>query len=729
MSIVYDEAREIFALHTPDTTYMIGLMDHRYVGHVYYGARLETTQGAYLMRRGERSRVPSERKRDAAGFFNEAPFEYPVYGKGDFREACLAVTTKGGFRTAELICTGYKIFAGKPALTGLPATFGTEEECDTLELYLEDRLIGLSVVLVYTAFRDLDVITRSARITNESWDPIYLDKVLSACLDMDNEGFDLVTLSGAWGRERGIVRRPVVPGKQGVGSVQGKSSNTAQPFLMICDHNADDAHGRVWGMHFVYSGDFLAQAEEGQQKNLRAVMGIHPENFRWKLAHGKTFTAPEVVMIYSGEGIGKMSRTFHDLYRGHLIRSPWLMKDKPILINNWEATYFNFNTQKLLEIAAEAKKLGIEMLVMDDGWFGRRNNDCSSLGDWWVNEEKLPGGVTYLAEQLKAMGMKMGIWFEPEMVSPDSDLYRAHPDWAIQVPGREPVQARQQLVLDITRNEVFDYVYESVAKILRSADIAYVKWDMNRSLTDLGSAVMDAEYQGELVHRYVKAVYRLQEQLITEFPDLLLENCSSGGDRFDPGMLYYSPQIWCSDNMDVADRMAIQEGTALCFPLSTMGAHVGASPNHTTGRCAPMQTRGYAAMAGTFGYELDVTRIPEEDRALIPGQCEDYHRYHHLVETGDYYRIASWQENHEYDCYEVAAKDKSEALVTFIQILSRPNYSSYRIRLQGLDPHADYALTGTDEVYHGDLLMQGGYLVQREFGDLKGKLLHFTRRQ
>ena len=727
MSVIYDEKREVFSLNTPNTTYMIGLMDHKYAGHIYYGERLETTQGAYLMRRGERNRVPSERKRDAAGFFNEAPFEYPVYGKGDFRECCLAVTTKGGYRTAELHCTGYKIYPGKPALKGLPATFAKEDECDTLELWLEDELIGLKVVLLYSAFRNLDVITRSVVLENQSWDTIYLDKVLSACLDMDNENFDLVTLSGAWGRERGIVRRPIVPGIQGVGSLQGKSSNTAQPFMMICDHNADQESGRVWGMHFVYSGDFIAQAQVGQQEGVRAVMGIHPENFRWKLSHGKMFTAPEVVMVYSGKGIGNMSRTYHDLYRDHLIRSAWVKKDKPILINNWEATYFNFNTKKLLEIAAEAKKCGIELLVMDDGWFGKRDNDCSSLGDWKVNEEKLPGGIGYLADELKKMGMKLGVWFEPEMVSPDSDLFRAHPDWAIQVPGREPAEARQQLVLDLTRKEVFEYVYESVASVLRGADIAYVKWDMNRSLTDLGSAVMDAEYQGELVHRYCLALYRLQEMLITEFPDLLLENCSSGGDRFDPGMLYYSPQIWCSDNMDVADRMVIQEGTALCFPLSTMGAHIGASPNHTTGRVAPMETRGIAALAGTFGYELDVTRIPEEDRALIPSQCEAYHHYHHLVETGDYYRIASWRENHEYDCYEVAAKDASEALVSFIQIWYRPNLSSFKIYVKGLDPHADYALEGTDEVWHGDLLMKGGYLIPRLPGDLKGRLLHFVR--
>ena len=661
-------------------------------------------------------------------FFNEAPFEYPAYGTGDFRECCLNITSKGGFRTAELHCTGYKIYAGKPALKGLPATFAKEDECDTLELWLEDELVGLKVVLFYSAFRGLDVITRSVTVENTSWDTIYLDKVLSACLDMDNEDFDLVTLSGSWARERGIVRRPIVPGKQGVGSVQGKSSAAAQPFMMICDHNADQEKGRVWGMHFIYSGDFIAQAEIGQQEGLRAVMGIHPENFRWTLSHGKVFTAPEVAMVYSGEGIGRMSRTYHDLYRDHLIRSRWAKKDKPILINNWEATYFNFNTKKLLEIAAEAKNCGIEMLVMHDGWFGKRNDDSSSLGDWKVNEEKLPGGIGYLADELKKMGMKLGVWFEPEMVSPDSDLFRAHPDWAIQVPGREPVQAREQLVLDLTRKEVFEYVYESVASVLRSADIAYVKWDMNRSLTDLGSAVMDAEYQGELVHRYCLALYRLQEQLITEFPDLILENCSSGGDRFDPGMLYYSPQIWCSDNMDVADRMMIHEGTALCFPLSSIGAHIGASPNHTTGRIAPMETRGIAAMAGTFGYELDITRIPEEDRALIPAQCEDYHRYHHLVETGDYYRIASWRENHEYDCYEAAAKDKSEALVSFIQIRNRPNLGSYKIYIKGLDPRADYALSGTDEVWHGDLLMKGGYLIQRSRGDLQGRLLHFVRK-
>ena len=373
-------------------------------------------------------------------------------------------------------------------------------------------------------------------------------------------------------------------------------------------------------------------------------MGINPEDFCWNLRSGEEFSAPEAVMVYSHEGIGGMSRMFHDLYRKHLIRSKYRDAVRPILINNWEATYFDFDTDKLISIAKEASRLGIEMLVMDDGWFGKRNSDDNSLGDWVVNENKLKGGLKYLVDEVNKFGMKFGIWIEPEMISPDSDLYRAHPDWAIHIPGRKGVQSRAQFVLDLSRPEVVDYTYGQVRRILKSANIEYLKWDMNRQITDLGSAGLDSESQGELFHRYVLGVYELQERLVTEFPDLLLENCSGGGARFDPGMLYYGPQIWCSDNADAIARLEIQQGTALMYPLSTMGAHVSDCPNHTVGRTTPFETRGYVALAGTFGYELDVTRIPEADRNMIPAQTKMYHRFSDIVRLGDYYRISSFQD-------------------------------------------------------------------------------------
>ena len=541
---------------------------------------------------------------------------------------------------------------------------------------------------------------------------------------MDNREFEAISLHGSWARERQIQTVPVSHAKLSVESTRGESSHQDHPFLALKTKGTDQEHGEVYAMHFVYSGNFKALVQNDQFDQVRMMMGIHPEDFKWKLMPGEEFQAPEVVMVYSHEGLGRMSRIFHDFYREHLIRSPYKNKKRPILINNWEATYFEFNTEKLIAIAKQASKLGIEMLVMDDGWFGNRFDDNRALGDWIVNEEKLPGGLKYLVDEVNKLGMKFGIWFEPEMISPESELYKEHPDWAIAIKGRTATRSRNQYVLDLSRRDVLEHTYESVAKILRSANIEYVKWDMNRQLTDLGSACLPADQMGELYHRYVLAVYELQERLMKEFPYLLLENCSGGGARFDPGMLYYSPQIWCSDDTDAIERLKIQEGTALIYPLSAMGAHVSDCPNHTVGRVTPFETRGYVALAGTFGYELDVTKIPEEDRKMIPEQVAMYHKYNDLVREGDYYRIASYRENHYFDCYGVVKKDKTEALFTFVQVLNRPNYHSRRILLQGLDPEKNYRIEGEEGVYTGDVLMKAGYLVQNLWGDFKARLIH-----
>ena len=494
---------------------------------------------------------------------------------------------------------------------------------------------------------------------------------------------------------------------------------------LVTEGTTQDA-GEVYAMNLVYSGNFMVQEEVSQFNSVRMTIGLNPDDFCWKLEPQESFQAPEAVLVYSAEGIGGMTRSFHDLYRKHLIRSPYRDKKRPVLINNWEATYFDFDSDKLIGIAKQAAELGIEMLVMDDGWFGKRNNDNCALGDWQVNGEKLKGGLEYLVGEVNKLGMKFGIWFEPEMISPDSDLYRAHPDWAFAVPGRTPAMARQQYVLDLTRKEVRDYAYECVAKILRSANIEYVKWDMNRPLCDIASAELPADRQGEIFHRYVLALYEMQERLVTEFPDLLLENCSGGGARFDAGMLYYSPQIWCSDDTDAVERLMIQEGTSLVYPLSTMGAHVSDCPNHEVGRVTPFETRGYVALAGTFGYELDVTKIPEKDRAMIPEQVAMYHKYNDLVREGDYYRLASYGENHWYDCYEVVSKDKKEALVTYVQVLNRPNFHSRRIYLKGLDAQARYRVEGMDGIYRGETLMKAGIQIENPKKDFGGKLVYVT---
>lgn len=727
MGIRYYEQERIFKLDTPNTSYIMAVVDvEKYLGHVYYGGKLEDYDVRYLLRTEERPYVPSENNRDRCAFMDSFPMEYPGHGVGDYREGCIRVRSAGGHSAVNLTVVAHEIYKGKKGLEGLPATFGNEAECETLEIHCRDAVLGLEVTLVYTVFEDVDVITRSVRVKNTSEEAIWLTKVLSACLDMDNRNFERITLHGSWGRERRIQRQKIGYGRYAVSSLRGESGHQEHPFMALVTEETTQEQGEVYAMHFVYSGNFLIQEEVNQFDSVRLTMGIHPDDFSWKLEQNESFQAPEAVLVYSAEGIGGMTRNFHDLYRKHLIRSAYKDKKRPILINNWEATYFDFNTDKLIDIAKQASQLGIEMLVMDDGWFGARNDDNCALGDWQVNEEKLKGGLKYLVDEVNKLGMKFGIWFEPEMISPDSELYRAHPDWAIQIPGRTATLVRNQYVLDLTRKEVRDYAYECVAKILRSANIEYVKWDMNRSLCDIGSMELPAQQQGELYHRYVLAVYEMQERLVTEFPYLLLENCSSGGARFDPGMLYYSPQIWCSDDTDAVERLAIQEGTALIYPLSTMGAHVSDCPNHALGRVTPFETRGYVALAGTFGYELDVTKISEEERGMIPEQVAMYHKYNDLVREGDYYRIASYQENHYYDCYEVVSKDKREALVTYIQVLNRTNQRSIQIRLKGLEPGLRYRMEGMEGVYFGETLMKAGVLVENFWGDFKGKLIHIT---
>ena len=728
MGIQYFEDEKIFKLDTKNTSYIIALVDEEpFVRHAYYGKKLSDYHVRHLMRLEEGPFIPSKNNRDRGAFNDAFPFEYPTYGVGDYRESCLKVQTKNGHEACSLVCRSHKIYSGKPALEGLPATFGTEEECSTLELICLDPVLDLEVVLVYSVFEDVDAVTRSARITNHAADDIVLKKTLSTCLHLDGTDYEYITLHGSWARERHIDRRKLTHGKHSVSSLRGESSHQDHPFIAVMTENTTQETGEVYAMNFVYSGNFLAQAEGCQFDTARIVMGINPENFSWTLEKDATFTCPEVVMVYSDAGLGKMTRTFHDLYRNHLIRGEYRDKKRPILINNWEATYFNFNTDKLLSIAKEAGKLGIEMLVMDDGWFGHREDDNSSLGDWQVNEEKLPGGLKTLVDGVNALGMKFGIWFEPEMISPDSDLYRAHPDWAIKIEDRTPCRCRNQFVLDISRKEVRDYIYDRIKDVLSSANVEYVKWDMNRPLTDLGSTAYPASRQGELSHRYMLGVYEMQERLITDFPHLLLENCSGGGGRFDAGMLYYSPQIWCSDDTDAIERLSIQEGTALIYPLSSMGAHVSDCPNHTVGRTTPFKTRGEVALAGTFGYELDVTRIPQQDRDMIPSQVEMYHKYNDLVRSGDYYRLASFSENHGYDCYEVAAKDGSEALITYVEVLRRPNFKTRRIRLKGLDANAVYENEETKVRYTGDVLMYAGVQSPEVWGDFSSRLMHFVR--
>ena len=727
MSIRYDEANRIFELDTRNTSYRIGIVDEEgFVGHIYYGQKIRPQKCDQFLRTCEAPFVPSKNNRERCSFMDTFPTEYSGNGIGDYRESCIAVKTANGSRTVDLKFVDYDIVNGKPGISGLPASFAGEEEVQTLVVHMMDGGCGIDVDLIYSVFEDEDVITRSVSVKNAGDKDIRLTKVYSACIDMDDEDFEMLTLHGSWARERQIERRPIAYGKQSVSSLRGESSHQDHPFMAWMTKGTDQTTGDVYGMHFVYSGNFIAQIEKSQFDSIRAVMGIHSEGFEWWLTPGETFTAPEVVLTYSHDGLGQMTRNLHDFYRCHMIRSKYLHQKRPVLINNWEATYFDFDTDKLLAIAKSAAEHGIEMLVMDDGWFGHRNDDATSLGDWFVNENKIKGGLKHLVDEVNKLGLKFGIWMEPEMISPDSELYRKHPDWAFAVPERTATLSRNQYVLDLSRKEVRDYVYECVHNVISSANIEYVKWDMNRQLTDIGSVEFAGDRQGELAHRYVLGVYELQERLVNDFPDLLLENCSGGGARFDPGMLYYSPQIWCSDDTDAIERLSIQEGTELIYPLSTMGAHVSDCPNHTVGRSTPFMTRAHVALAGTFGYELDITKISEEERAMIPEQVSMYHKYNDLVREGDYYRVASYRENGLYDCWMVVAKDKSEALVTYVQVLGRPNVHSRKIKLLGLDVAADYRLDGTEKVYGGDLLMNAGMLIETMRGDYMSRLYHFV---
>ncbi|MGI5958321.1 MAG: alpha-galactosidase [Massiliimalia sp.] len=725
MSIRYFEDINVFQLDTPSSTYAIQVLKYNVLGHLYYGHRLETADLRYLIPYQAVDMSPNVAEDKTRSFsLDVLPLECSCANTGDYRENSFAVRDAQGFSACDLRYRSHKIYQGKPSLNGLPATFAGEEDAQTLEILCVDELLGMEVSLLYTVFEKLDVITRSAVIKNASDKDFTVERALSCCIDFRRADMDFVTLDGTWARERGLSRTPLRCGKQSVDSVRGNSSAQHNPFAALCDHTATEDYGDVYGFNFVYSGNFVALAERTPMDYTRFVMGMNPFNLSFLLKPEETLTLPEVVMVYSDEGFGKMTRTFHDLYRNHLIRGKYAHQKRPILINNWEATYFNFDTDKLLAIAKQASELGIEMLVMDDGWFGKRDDDTSGLGDWFVNEKKLPGGLKRLVDGVNSYGLKFGMWFEPEMINEDTDVYRAHPDWCVHIPNRARSTGRFQMVMDITRPEVRDYIYDCMKKVLSSANVEYVKWDMNRCLTEVGGAFLPQERRGEFYHRYILGVYDLMNRLTTDFPNILLENCSSGGARFDPAMLYFSPQIWTSDDTDAIERLKIQYGTAFVYPVSTMGAHVSAIPNHQTGRMTPFATRSRVALAGTFGYELDPTKLSDEDKAEVRTFVADYHKYNDLIREGDYYRYTNPNENVRYDSYAFIAKDKSEALVTYVKIMTEPHKFAHVIKLKGLDPAKNYRDEATGIVYPGDVLIHAGYRIPALHGDYTSCMIH-----
>ncbi len=727
MSIQVNEEKLVFHLRTPKTSYIMAVAKGKYLCHVYWGDRLnkepDLNNGLILRNICFSANTENE---DKSYSLDYACQEYPTGCNTDFRIPAISMEFNDGSRVLELKYEGYELIKGKQKLTGLPATYVEEEsEADTINIILRDTVKSIKVILQYTAYNSLDVITRNVKVVNESGEPVRIDRIMSMNVDFEDSGYDMIELSGAWGRERHIERTPLRSGIQAIESRRGASSHQLNPFFALADKNADESTGRVYGFNFVYSGNFTAGAEVDQLFKTRVFMGINDYDFSWLLEAGEEFQAPETVMVYSGAGLGEMSRTYHKLYRTRLVRGKYRDEVRPILANNWEATYFDFNEEKIVGLAKEAAALGIELLVLDDGWFGRRNGDNCSLGDWHVNKEKLPSGIKGLAEKVNAEGVKFGLWFEPEMVSPDSDLYREHPDWCIHVNGRTRTECRSQLTLDLSRKEVCDYIINAVSGVLDEADIAYVKWDMNRHMTNLGSDGLPPERQKEMPHRYMLGLYRVMEAIVSSHPDVLFESCSGGGGRFDAGILYYMPQTWTSDDTDAIERLYIQYGTSLVYPVSAMGAHVSAVPNHQSGRVTDLKIRGDVAMSGNFGYELDLMKFSEEEKDIVRKQVETYKELRSFVPSADMYRLKSPFEGND-TAWQFISEDKNNVFAAYFRINSKVNPGITRLRLTALEPDALYELEGEDKAYGGDELMNIGIIIDM-WGDFQSRTFRLKR--
>ncbi len=688
MAIHIDEAGRVFTLHTAHSTYQMKSDDCGTLLHTYYGKRTDDFDKSYLIfYSAMRGFSGSPYDCTKAGYsLDVLPQEYSCFGTGDYRDTGLHVRHADGSNAAQLRYVSHRVLPGAQPIPGLPAAHG---DCETLEVTLRDTASEVLVVLSYGVYESCDTITRSAKIVNTGSSPVVLEKAATLSLDWQRSDFDLITFHGRHGMERIPQRAAIQHGCQSVGSVRGASSHHYNPFALLCDHTADETHGDCYGIGFVYSGEFLLEVSRDQAEQTRLLLGIHPDNFRWTLEPGTAFDAPQAVLAFSENGLTPLTHRLHDFVRGHIISPVWANRRRPVLINNWEGTYFNFNGDKLVAIASEAAQLGIELFVMDDGWFGKRDDDTSGLGDWLPNEQKLGCTLHELGERINRLGMQFGIWLEPECISEDSDLYRAHPDWAVQIPGRAPNLSRQQLILDLSRADVQDYLIERLTAVLESAPISYVKWDFNRSICDKFSHALPAARQGEMAHRFVLGLYRVLSSLLARFPELLIEGCSGGGGRFDLGMLCYTPQIWCSDNTDAIARLTIQYGTSFCYPVSTMGAHVSAVPNHQTGRTAPLATRGIVAMSGTFGYELDLSKLSDAEKEEIRTQVALFKTLCPVLQHGDYYRLTSPQ-SESCTVWQQASKDGRCAVLSAVFHHNQTNPSPTQVRLCGLTRDALY---------------------------------------
>ncbi len=729
MSILYDSERGGFILTTRNTTYQMQISSLGHLLHLYYGRRLEgNMEHLYIPQDCGFSPNPYELRLERSWSLDLLPQEYSGGNTGDYRLSSLNLVTEDGIWGTDLRYLRSEILPGKYSVLGMPSAFDCGNEAETLSITLKDSVSCLEVELLYGVYEQQDVITRAVRLTNTGTMPVRLEKAASVCLDIPFGEWDMIHFDGRHTMERQMNRVPLTMGIQTAASRRGTSGHQHNPFVIICNPSATEDFGDCYGLMQVYSGSHRTDAEVDQRGSLRVVSGIHDEQFNWKLEPGQCFNTPEVLLTFTHQGLTHLSQTYHRFIRRNICRSKYTYARRPVLINNWEATYFDFDAGKILNIARRAKELGVEMLVLDDGWFGKRDDDNAGLGDWFVNPSKLPDGLEPLITQINHIGLKFGLWVEPEMVNEDSDLFRAHPDWALRVPGRGAAMSRNQLVLDLSRDDVVDWLYETLSGLLRQYHIEYIKWDMNRSIADVYSRLLPSDRQGEVLHRYMLGLYRLLEQLTTEFPDVLFEGCSGGGGRFDAAMLAYSPQIWCSDNTDAIERLSIQYGTSFGYPVSSMGSHVSACPNHQTGRNTPLGTRAVVAMSGTFGYEMDLNTLTEDEKQQVREQIKRFDEYYDLIQNGDYYRLDHGKENHYFTAWQFVSSEQNESLVNVVATHPRNNMNPICIRLKGLNPKAIYMVERQEvfgcetrhyqtlsgkrkQSYSGAALMYGGYML------------------
>ena len=709
-SILFNEECRQFHLTNGEVSYIFRVSEDGKLLQLYYGAAVPERDYSYLVELQHRPMTTYRKEGDLRYSLEHVRQEFPEYGTTDFRHPAICLRQGNGSRVTDFVYVSHQMVDGKPALEGLPATYTeTQTEAKTLILTLRDSVTKVEVQLFYTIFTDWPVIARSSKVINQGRETCYLESLASLSLDLPDADYDWLQLSGAWARERHIKERPLQQGIQSIESTRGISSPHHNPFVALKRSETTEFSGPVLGAALVYSGNFLIQAEVDTYDVTRLQLGINPFGFEWKLAAGQSFTSPEALLVYSERGLNGMSQVFHQLFRRRLARGYWRERARPILINNWEATYFDFSEDQLLELAEKAQEVGVELFVLDDGWFGQRANDRAGLGDWFVNPERLPQGLGSLVERIHGLGMQFGLWFEPEMVNKDSQLYRTHPDWLLAVPDRQPRHGRNQFVLDYSRPEVVNEIFERLSAIIEEAQLDYIKWDMNRPLTDVFSAAWPADQQGEIFHRYVLGVYDLYERLTSRYPSLLFESCSSGGGRFDPGMLYYAPQAWTSDDSDAIERLKIQYGTSLLYPLSSMGAHVSIVPNHQTNRLTPLKTRGNVAFFGSFGYELDLNQLSPEELAEVREQIAFYKHHRELVHNGTFYRLQSPFKGDGQTAWMVVSQDQNTALLGTFKVLNQVNRSHQRLQLKGLALDKVYRLEG--RAYTGAELMRVGLVT------------------